>query len=349
MALERVINRLRHRQATLLREADADQSALADGCRTLAEWTAGRLDVSRATARSLVALARIGAEDEAPPESFDRTVATSRLAAAGSSEQMLDRSRGHDIETVWAMAGRHRRLTAAAERDGFASRYVTLQPALDESHWSLSGRLPAVDGAAVSLVLDATADGFPTLPDGTREDRAARRADALVQHVTVGHNTGGNGDGSSVSSQVTVFVDARDGAQTNGESGAWVVSGPRVGPATLEQLLCESTVAVVALAEDGTPFAVGPSTAAIPARTRDLVRFRDHGMCSADGCRSRYRLQPHHIVPRSQGGTNEPDNLTSLCWHHHHAVVHRRGFTIDPTSPPGRRRFQPPPARDPPS
>lgn len=33
-------------------------------------------------------------------------------------------------------------------------------------------------------------------------------------------------------------------------------------------------------------------------------------------------LEVHHIVRRSQGGTNDPSNLVTLCPHHHHAVVH---------------------------
>ncbi|MEX1280295.1 MAG: HNH endonuclease signature motif containing protein, partial [Acidimicrobiia bacterium] len=50
----------------------------------------------------------------------------------------------------------------------------------------------------------------------------------------------------------------------------------------------------------------------------------------------------HHLVPRAHGGPNEDWNLATLCWFHHHVVVHRRGFTIDRTSPPGRRRLLPP-------
>ena len=44
--------------------------------------------------------------------------------------------------------------------------------------------------------------------------------------------------------------------------------------------------------------------------------------------------RPHHITPRSRGGTHEPDGLTLLCWFHHHVVVHHRGFTIDPNRHP---------------
>jgi hypothetical protein len=40
--------------------------------------------------------------------------------------------------------------------------------------------------------------------------------------------------------------------------------------------------------------------------------------------------------------------LTTLCWHHHHVVVHLRGYTLDPASPPQRRRLLRPLANGPP-
>jgi hypothetical protein len=83
---------------------------------------------------------------------------------------------------------------------------------------------------------------------------------------------------------------------------------------------------------------VTPSTRGIPKAIRRFVLARDGG-CTVEGCRSRYRLQPHHLVPYAAGGTHHPANLTTLCWFHHHVVVHRLGYRLDPHSPPGRRRF----------
>ncbi len=97
-----------------------------------------------------------------------------------------------------------------------------------------------------------------------------------------------------------------------------------------------------------TPLGIGPAGHGIPPRFRRFVIARDGGMCTADGCGSRYRLQVHHIVPRSQGGTNDPDGLGTVCWYHHMVVIHGRGYRIDPESPPHRRRFLPPEGRDPP-
>ncbi|HEU4894440.1 MAG TPA: hypothetical protein VFT85_01280, partial [Acidimicrobiia bacterium] len=46
---ERMIARLRARQMSILEELDTRQVALADGCRSLGEWVAGRLDTGPET------------------------------------------------------------------------------------------------------------------------------------------------------------------------------------------------------------------------------------------------------------------------------------------------------------
>jgi 5-methylcytosine-specific restriction endonuclease McrA len=86
--------------------------------------------------------------------------------------------------------------------------------------------------------------------------------------------------------------------------------------------------------------AVGPTTRVIPPKVRRFVLARDGG-CVIDGCTSTYRLEVHHIVPRSEDGTHDPDNLVTVCWWHHHVAIHGQGQRIDPTSPPKRRRLIP--------
>ena len=45
--------------------------------------------------------------------------------------------------------------------------------------------------------------------------------------------------------------------------------------------------------------------------TRRLVLQRDNHRCTQCGATS--DLEVHHIVPRAEGGTNDPDNLVTLC------------------------------------
>ena len=70
----------------------------------------------------------------------------------------------------------------------------------------------------------------------------------------------------------------------------------------------------------------GRVTSEIPAATRRLVFQRDHHRCSVPGCRSAQSLDIHHIVPRAQGGSHDPDNLTLLCAGHHRA--HHDGLLV---------------------
>ena len=49
---------------------------------------------------------------------------------------------------------------------------------------------------------------------------------------------------------------------------------------------------------------------------------RDRGFCQVPGC-SRAAGHVHHVVYRSQGGGDEPENLVSICVAHHLRGVHR--------------------------
>ena len=86
----------------------------------------------------------------------------------------------------------------------------------------------------------------------------------------------------------------------------------------------------------------------IPRRLRRWILARDGAVCTVAGCTSRYRLQIHHITRWVDGGRTDAENLTTLCWFHHHVVIHGQGFTIDPHSPPQRRRLLRPPIHGPP-
>jgi hypothetical protein len=54
-----------------------------------------------------------------------------------------------------------------------------------------------------------------------------------------------------------------------------------------------------------------------PRRAADTIYSRDGWRCTAPGCSSRRNLQEHHIVYRSQRGSNASSNLVTLCAFHH--------------------------------
>ena len=335
VAAEQRIARLRWIQVQAIRSADRQQVPLRDGCRNVDEWIRGRLDTTPETARSLSAVAALDSAEldtalEAGDVGFDRVAEAARAGDDDLAPHL-------DLAAMRRRASIRRRITSEDEIREFGHRSVAYQ----RDVFGTSGRLwahgPALQTDAIFAAIEHAADALPAEPPGHRSPRAARRFDGLTALClrTADADFGGR------SIQTTVIVDARTAARSNGEAGAWLASGPRIGPSTLERILCESTIEVTARADDGTPLAIGDSRTAIPGRTRRWVLARDGG-CVADGCTSPTRLQPHHVRPRSAGGDNDPDNLATLCWFHHHVVVHGRGFSIDPDSPPRRRRFLPP-------
>ncbi len=340
---ELLIGRLRAHQLDLLRSIDEAQIPTADGCRTLVEWVAGRLDIDPTTAQGLVGASRSG---PGHPDiidaladgaiSFDRASATLGLAATGVDAHTLRLSAGLDVFGVRRLAARHRRRAPRTHIDAFESRHLVIQPNLDQSSWRLHGLLPGYEGRVVEKALLDKADSFPIDVDLPRESRAARTADALA--AICAESLGRTSPGTQDAPTVTVHVDASTFTASRGEAGVAIGGGPIAGTAILNQVLCEGTLDIQAISREGVPLAVGRTTRVIPPRLRRHVAHRDGG-CTADGCTSRYRLQAHHIIPWSEGGTTDPDNLATLCWYHHHVVVHGRGYTIDPASPPQRRRF----------
>ena len=64
--------------------------------------------------------------------------------------------------------------------------------------------------------------------------------------------------------QVTVHVDAKHAAQSNGQAGVVLEAGPRVGRQALEAVLCDAVVEITARREDGIPMVYGQKTMGRP-------------------------------------------------------------------------------------
>jgi hypothetical protein len=356
--LEAVIARARARQVELLRWFDEVKVHRVHASRSMEEWTAAHLDVSPTTARDLLTAVRAAVRedrgDEIAPQvgcsdvTFDRRVAMHNLRAVGATESDMAASFDRDLAGVRRLAAKLRRVTRLDERELVRRRHLTIEPTLGETAWRLSGIAPGCDGQLIARALEQRADAFPAPPAEEREGRGQRMLDALTalaqDHLdgTTSWADGRPGNGSGV----TVFVDAGDAAGTTGEVGGIIAAGPRIGPGTIDRVVCEGSAALVGLV-GGRPVVTTDRSRWIPPAIRDAVLHRDGG-CVIDGCRSRYRLQPHHILRRADGGGHDMDNLVTLCWYHHHVAVHGYGKRLDPDSSPHRRRFLTPGGPDPP-
>jgi len=319
---------------------DRAQVATADGCRSMVEWTAAALDVGIETAQSLVrTMRRISDRPDlhqalaSGEVTFDRVEAVPRIPGdVGLIEHA-------DIAGVRREAASRARISSADEYRTAEDRYLVLQPSLDESWWKLWGGLDGVSGAIVDKVLTEMADELPTSPDGNRGTTSWRRATALVQLAITD---------DPPPAQITVFVDADHATLSNGQSGVVLQAGPRIGRQALEAILCDAVTEITVTSHDGRLMEYGRRMRSIPPALHRAILHRDANTCAADGCNSRNRLQTHHITPWAQGGPTDPDNLITLCWYHHHIIIHQQGFQPYPHPKHGRIRFHKPGPRDPP-
>ncbi len=332
-------SRLEAHDMEILEVLDARQVASADGCRSMSEWVASRLDIGIESARTLTRTMRRTADRPDLRErlasgevSFDRVEALSRIPDdVGILEHL-------DVAGIGRQAALRAQITSESEFRTAKDRYLVLQPSLDESWWRLFGGLDGASGAIVDKVLNEMADQLPSLPEGIRGGSSWRKATALIELAVTD---------DPPPAQVSVFVDARHAAESSGQAGVTLEAGPRVGRDALETILCDAITEVAIRAEDGTPMSYGRRTRTIPPALRRAILDRDGDLCTADGCPSRHRLQIHHVVPWSRGGPTDPSNLITLCWFHHQVVVHERGFRISRHPDHGRIRFKPPPPRPP--
>ncbi len=65
--------------------------------------------------------------------------------------------------------------------------------------------------------------------------------------------------------------------------------------------------------------------ATIPPAMRRAVLARDGHRCRVEGCGRARFLEVHHLIPRSEGGENRPENLVTLC-SSCHRLLHERGL-----------------------
>src|SRR5258708_5764208 len=101
-----------------------------------------------------------------------------------------------------------------------------------------------------------------------------------------------------------------------------------------QRLACDCTMSRVLLA-DSVVIDVGKATRTVSAPRMRALRVRDKG-CRVHGCdRPVNWSNPHHIVYRSRGGSDNLENLVLLCYYHHRQV-HGGGWQVIKV----RREFQ---------
>ncbi len=297
---------------------------LADGYRSIVDWTAARADVSHETARALCWTAtRLGEAPEVAEQltageiSFDRAEQLARIPAEHRSGH-----EGYDISQLRRLVADHKRLTRKRERrTGNGYLHFGHSDELATTYW---GELPGLDARIMEKAVDQKADEI--IPADQKLAVAERRALALAA-ICQDSLYQSESSEESVPVDVAVILDARSAAKSDGEEGVSVLAGPRLGPGALEEILCNGNVDLIGRTENGKPLDLGRRSRTVGRKLRRHILHRD-GKCTVEGCPFNYRLQVHHVIPWSHGGRTDADNLITLCWFHHHVSVHREGLRI---------------------
>lgn len=274
--------------------------AMAEGALSYSKVRAITRIATEATQQALVELALAGTTNQ-----VERLVSTHRRAAPHPD----DREAAH-----WAQRG----LWHEVQPDG--SVLVTL-------------RLPPEQATSFLSSAELFAPPPEELADGTRESRAARRADGAVAMAAAAHAAEAEGRTTSaprylvsLHADLDAFDDdAPEGCQCDIDGLGDAIELPiGVASSTARRILCDSDVQIV-VHRNGEVVNISDRSSLVTGKLRRLVLERDR-CCQFPGCGRRAGVDVHHLRHREHKGTNDLRNLTVLCRFHHHRL-HEQGWS----------------------
>ncbi|MDE0269079.1 MAG: DUF222 domain-containing protein [Acidimicrobiaceae bacterium] len=124
---------------------------------------------------------------------------------------------------------------------------------------------------------------------------------------------------------------------TNRQGIAEIAGGNPIPPSVLERLMCNARITGLLFNGPGRPLWCGRTRRTVNSAQLKALQLRDK---SCIGCGAHPSIcQAHHIVPWSQGGTTDLDNLALVCYQCHHKI-HDNSWQI--TTHNGKLHLQPP-------
>jgi hypothetical protein len=274
---------------------------------TAADWLAVARGKTMRQLEELVASKSPGDTPEGPDPSVPRSrvlrfeVAPETFALFRDAMRQLRRSAGGGLDDDAVLLSMARQLLAGPGDGGRASYQVSLTVC------SACGRAEQLGGGELVPVGDAVVAMAEC--DGQHMGQLLPRAEIET--------------GASHSAATAPANDVHVGV------GAPAAAGESPGDATAEAGATRAAALAppIARAKQHTPPAV-----------RRAVLARDRHRCRVPGCTHATYLDIHHVVPRSEGGSNDPENIITLCGAHHRAT-HRGELVIEP-SLDGSPRFR---------
>src|SRR5450759_2445494 len=212
----------------------------------------------------------------------------------------------------------------AEQADLVENRKLWISTGEDGAVW-INGVFDPVGGASIRTALEPLARRSGKHDDRCREKRLA---DALLDLSLHSLDSGMIPQQGSQRTHLQVTASLETLLGLPGAPGADMGFSPMpVSSKTVERLACDCSVTRIVLASRSVVIDVGRAKRTISGPARKALNVRDRG-CTWPGCeRPASWTSGHHIRHWFHGGTNDPPNLTLLCYRHHW-MVHEGGWQI---------------------
>jgi Domain of unknown function (DUF222) len=202
----------------------------------------------------------------------------------------------------------------AEQADSVENRMLWISTSEDGTV-QLTGFFDPEGGAALRTAWEPLARRSGAHDDRSREKRLA---DAVVEMAMHALDSGVIPQQGSQRTHLQVTTSLETLLGLPGAPAADVeFSAVPVSSRTVERLACDASVTRIVLDSRSVVIDVGRAKRTISGPARKALNVRDRG-CTWPGCeRPASWTSAHHLKHWIHGGTNEPPNLTLLCYRHH--------------------------------
>jgi hypothetical protein len=263
------------------------------------------------TARALESLPEIAAVAFDGGFSDEQLSSVVRLADEESDAEWARRAPNVAPDELARMARNANKPSAEDSRARFAARSLKMRWTPGKGMLRLYGQLPDVMGAEFEATITKLTEAMKPGKGQAWRSFEQRAADALVQLCVAPEPADEHAPTLAPAPVLQVGVPPR---------GPGEIAGVPIADSLLEQLRANATIEPVLVDDAGAPVAVGKRVAGLSPKLRRAVLLRD-GHCRVPGCGWRRGLEVHHLVPRSQGGTDDISNLAVVCPAHHRLLI----------------------------
>jgi hypothetical protein len=301
-----------------------------DGSATAIDWLRFNCHLTSNAAADLIA---VGKNLQRMPESaqavcngeigYAHAKAMARTANAVGAQfdegLLLEKARENSPGKFYYICNHYRH---AADRKGFEAEQAELVEnrklwisTCEDGAVLLSGTFDPEGGAAILTKLDPLARKSGAHDERSREKRFG---DALVELAS--------GGGSQAKLQVTASLETLRGLPGVAAAELEFSSVP-ISAKAVERLACDASITRIVLGSESMVIDVGRAKRTVSGPARKALNVRDKH-CTWPNCeRPVSWCSGHHLKHWIHGGTNEPPNLTLLCYRHHW-MVHEGNWQI---------------------